>query len=634
MASKREVNLIVSALLLVSAYAFAQPPGYQKPDPPFYTFDVPLDINFNITQPPCMSVDGNVPAYVTATTLANMPSGPGAANLAPCAAGSSFASSGSIFVNPPVNFNDSGNTMTISTTDTTAPSYSPAYGPNWTGATGVTYEQQFYAPPGSQIALSYLINGNGYVTIDVVSPCPDPPGDCVVGSTGATPTYGAFTSTGLPGASPTPIGAPTANNAVLKLPPFTVSSMGTYVVGIWVTTGFQYPFPYNQAPYSISVSAGCGIDATLGNNGLDEITGVAWPTLTTLLSQSATLCGYSGFDWQQWITNLPCPNPFEAAVPGNLPFANFCPSPTLTPFALTAGNSGFGSTSAPFLDAPQGGYTYAIVSVADQWDPLGPYNPYPFYTTAGIAETPGALVPAWVGDPPGFVPHPVNFENKMLYFYDGPSDACLDTAGPLLPAAAAALLARRALDCGGSTSTAPPGSYIGFQTSLVGINTDGSSGPPLFTWTWTDTFNGTAGNISSLVTKYPVDPGSGVGNVSITSINGVPVPPIIPPTQVSTTASGLAYSRVTKTFDGTVTLTNISGITLTTPTSFQLVLNSLPTGVTLVNSMGTFNQCPYITIPALLSLTPGQSVTIAVQFSNPSNATINFTPEFYAGSFQ
>jgi hypothetical protein len=56
--------------------------------------------------------------------------------------------------------------------------------------------------------------------------------------------------------------------------------------------------------------------------------------------------------------------------------------------------------------------------------------------------------------------------------------------------------------------------------------------------------------------------------------------------------------------------------------------------VTLFNSTGTFNQGPFITIPALVSMAPGQSVTVAVQFSNPSNAVINFTPEFYAGSFQ
>ncbi len=125
-----------------------------------------------------------------------------------------------------------------------------------------------------------------------------------------------------------------------------------------------------------------------------------------------------------------------------------------------------------------------------------------------------------------------------------------------------------------------------------------------------------------------------MGYVTITEINGVPVPPIIPPTQVSSTASGLAYSRVTRTFTGTVKITNTSGTTLTTPTKFQLVFNSLPSGVTLANSTGTFNQCPYITIPTITSMAPGQSVTVAVQFSNPSNGVINFTPEFYAGSFQ
>ena len=53
-----------------------------------------------------------------------------------------------------------------------------------------------------------------------------------------------------------------------------------------------------------------------------------------------------------------------------------------------------------------------------------------------------------------------------------------------------------------------------------------------------------------------------------------------------------------------------------------------------MNSNGTFNTFPYITIPGITSLAAGQSVTVQVQFSNPSNAVINFTPELYAGSFQ
>jgi hypothetical protein len=224
----------------------------------------------------------------------------------------------------------------------------------------------------------------------------------------------------------------------------------------------------------------------------------------------------------------------------------------------------------------------------------------------------------------------VNDGGTTLQFADTPKDFCLPTGG-----ASSRPSGLRNTYCGGYLSQDAVNSSIGFETTLVGIVDSNTPSPALFPWTWTDNYNGLAGGTSlpGLSSAGPAEPGTGYGGITITSINGVAVPPIIPPTQVSTTASGLAYSRVTKTFSGTVTITNISGTTLTTPTSFQLVLNSLPAGVTLANSMGTFNQCPYVTIPALVSLAAGQSVTVAVRFSNPSNATIDFTPEFYAGSF-
>lgn len=75
----------------------------------------------------------------------------------------------------------------------------------------------------------------------------------------------------------------------------------------------------------------------------------------------------------------------------------------------------------------------------------------------------------------------------------------------------------------------PPGplSYLGFRTALVGINEDGSASPPLFQWTWTDTFNGTSGGIPRISNDLPVDPGSGTGGITITSINGVPLSPLV-----------------------------------------------------------------------------------------------------------
>ena len=99
--------------------------------------------------------------------------------------------------------------------------------------------------------------------------------------------------------------------------------------------------------------------------------------------------------------------------------------------------------------------------------------------------------------------------------------------------------------------------------------------------------------------------------------------------QVSTTASGLVYSRVSQTFNGTATVTNISGATISGP--FQMVLTSLTSGVTLRDATGTFKGSPYITVPSVSALAPGQSATVNLQFSDPSNVKISFTPVIYSG---
>jgi CSLREA domain-containing protein len=101
--------------------------------------------------------------------------------------------------------------------------------------------------------------------------------------------------------------------------------------------------------------------------------------------------------------------------------------------------------------------------------------------------------------------------------------------------------------------------------------------------------------------------------------------------QISTTASGLVYSRVSQTFTGTATIKNISGATINGP--FQFVLTSLTNGVTLADATGTFNGSAYITVPSVSALVPGQSATVNLRFSDPSNAKINFTPVVYSGSF-
>jgi hypothetical protein len=62
-------------------------------------------------------------------------------------------------------------------------------------------------------------------------------------------------------------------------------------------------------------------------------------------------------------------------------------------------------------------------------------------------------------------------------------------------------------------------------------------------------------------------------------------PPLVPLSQVATTASGLAYSRVSQTFDGSLTLTNLSAGAIGGPV--QILFTGLSPGVTLANATGT-----------------------------------------------
>jgi hypothetical protein len=105
----------------------------------------------------------------------------------------------------------------------------------------------------------------------------------------------------------------------------------------------------------------------------------------------------------------------------------------------------------------------------------------------------------------------------------------------------------------------------------------------------------------------------------------------VPSTQISTKASGLVYSRVSQTFNGTVTIENISSGVINGP--FQILFTGLPPSVTLVNATGNFSGAPYLTVPTITSLGYSQSTTVNVQFKNPSNALINCTPVIYSGSF-
>jgi len=312
------------------------------------------------------------------------------------------------------------------------------------------------------------------------------------------------------------------------------------------------------------------------------------PPSDQTLSGYATACGFVGFNWRQTVTAFPCPNDMEPlnVAAAELPLSDFCPG---------SGPLRGITATVPFSDPVKGGYTNTSLNDMN-------LNAFPYYYATtwllddetfpnGICQMPPSddCIPV------------VSRDGKALNFYDLPNNKYL-----------------------------PPYTFMGFTTSLVGIYRDLTYSAPLFHWSWTSTFNGTTGGVSSAHTynTLPIDPGSGTGGITITSINDVQLPQVVPSNQITTTASGLAYSRVSQTFNGTVTIRNISGSAISGP--FQIVFFGKLAGVTLVNATGNLSGTAYLTVP-VGSLAPGQSTTVNVKFKNPSNALINPTPVVYAG---
>jgi hypothetical protein len=186
------------------------------------------------------------------------------------------------------------------------------------------------------------------------------------------------------------------------------------------------------------------------------------------LQQAEQDTGFIDLDWIQKIT-IPGPSPFFAYNNGG------------TPTNLVG----------TINDPPQGGgYTYEL----KHGYPNGDYA-YPFYFAPFNGEG--------------------QESSSTLSFSDTPADPCLpggNSAG--------------VQGCNGKN--APAGSQLSFQTDLVGILPGFSAGTNCITlltcidlgvgFSWTDSFNGTAGGISQTKGDLPIDPGSGLGGASLISI--------------------------------------------------------------------------------------------------------------------
>lgn len=101
---------------------------------------------------------------------------------------------------------------------------------------------------------------------------------------------------------------------------------------------------------------------------------------------------------------------------------------------------------------------------------------------------------------------------------------------------------------------------------------------------------------------------------------------------VSVTTSAFTYNRLTQMYSGTITITNNSSQPLQRP--LTIVLTNLTAGVTAQGATGTVAAGPYYSVSGTgTTLGVGQNATVAVQFSDPSNAKIAFVVKTYSGSF-
>jgi len=101
--------------------------------------------------------------------------------------------------------------------------------------------------------------------------------------------------------------------------------------------------------------------------------------------------------------------------------------------------------------------------------------------------------------------------------------------------------------------------------------------------------------------------------------------------QVSVTETGFARNRSTGLWGATMTVTNTGSTTITSPV--QVLMTNITGGVTMQNNTGTSGGVPFITVTSG-TLAPGASVSVVIQFANPTNGFIGFTPLAYAGGLQ
>lgn len=293
------------------------------------------------------------------------------------------------------------------------------------------------------------------------------------------------------------------------------------------------------------------------------------------LLKAAASCQFTTFEWQQKITNLPCPSGVLPDLDTLIPPQNFCPPGDAfdgQDLTATAGN--------PLFDPPPGG------TQNDQKPGQPLYNPYPFFYPLKSVQAAEASPGDSSFCPPNAFVCLVTADNKLTFF-DVPRGGWPDTPASPDPD-----------DCCSKQ----------FTTTLVGVSSqpvneksqpcapgDNRFCTPLYWWNWNSTFNGTAGGVSigndiGIDQDLP-DPGSGTGGITITNLNGAPqTPPTVTCTATPTSLWPPDGKPVTVTVSGTVNAgtqaISTGGTTFAVVDEYQQVQ---PSGSFTVDGGGNFS---------------------------------------------
>ena len=410
-------------------------------------------------------------------------------------------------------------------------------------------------------------------------------------------------------------------------------------------TGFSVLLNETQPPASNTpLGSNIEVDPIDSSTGLPSgvlltFTAITQSGTTTVSSSSSGPAIPSGFQLGSLYYSISTTAVFTPPVTVCIPYSgSLNPAPLLLHFSASGAPSNITNTTSP---------AGLICGTTSSFSPFAIVQQTSIPTTttisapgvaSGISATATVSVSATVGTPAGTVTLSVDGGAPLTQTLSSGSASFnlgILSSGPHTLAASYAAQGNFLASTASATLTVTPPPAI--VPNVVGLSqsaaTSAITSAGLAVASPVATASSTTIPAGNVISETPAA-GTSVTSGSAVSLVVSSGPPTAPPpvnisNSVSQTGSGLVYSRVSKTFSGTITVTNTGSTTLSGP--FQLVLTGLPSGVTLNNATGTFNGSPFITL-APSTLAPGQSVVISVQFTDPSMTKITFTPVLYSGT--